>query len=170
MLCPASQTDIAFPTPNQNLPFPKLEDDGSNWVLFKVKILSALTYWKMICYVDGWAQKPKAPSTSAAADVKEKYKNDLETWEIRNEHAWSIILSTLPESYQIKVIGLKTAAEAWKMISSKFNNQSEIVQIDLLQQINQTRCAEDADPCETIQTLQTLWAKYASAGRCLTDI
>jgi hypothetical protein len=30
--------------------------------------------------------------------------------------------------------------------------------------MNQTRCAKDADPRETIQTLQALWAKYASAG------
>jgi hypothetical protein len=148
---PTGQTDIAFPTPNQNLTFPKLEDDGSNWVLFKAWILSALTYQKIIHYVNGQAQKPKAPSTSTAADVKEKYENDLETWEIGNEHVWSIILSTLPESYQIEVIGLETAAEAWKMISSKFDNQSEMVQIDLLQQMNQTRCAKDADPCETFK-------------------
>jgi hypothetical protein len=39
-----------------------------------------------------------------------------------------------------------------------------MVQIDILRQMNQTRCTEDADPRETIQILQTLRAKYASAG------
>jgi hypothetical protein len=66
--------------------------------------------------------------------------------------------------YQIEVVGLESAKETWETICSKFDNQSEMVQIDLLQQMNQTRCAEDADPCDTIQILQTLHVKYSSAG------
>jgi hypothetical protein len=130
-------------------------------------MLSALNYRRIICYVDGGAQKPKAPATHAASNVKEKYKNDLETWEIRNKHAWSILLSTLPEAYQIEVIELKTAIDTWETISSKFDNQSEMVQIDLLQQMNQTQCVKDSGPCKTIQTLQALQEKYTSAGGCL---
>jgi hypothetical protein len=42
-----------------------------------------------------------------------------------------------------------------------------MVHIDLLWQMNQTQCAEDADPWETIQTLQALQAKYASVDRHL---
>jgi hypothetical protein len=94
----------------------------------------------------------------------EKYETTLKLWEIRNEHACSIILSTLLETYQIEVIGLENAKETWDVICSKFDNQSEMVQIDLLRQMNQSRCPEDADPRETIQALQTLRAKYASAG------
>jgi hypothetical protein len=76
-------------------------------------------------------------------------------------------LSTISETYQIEVVSLKDAKATWELICSKFDNQSKIVQIDLLHQMNQTQCPKDADPCKTIQTLQVLHAKYASAGRHL---
>jgi len=37
------------------------------------------------------------PTENTTTDVKEKYRDDLETWEIGNEHACSIVLSVLPE-------------------------------------------------------------------------
>ena len=153
---PASQTDIGLPSNSQTLTLPKLDVDGSNWVLYKVRVLSVLTYRRIICHVDGCAQKPTTPTNKADAAAMEKYKTALEMWEIGNEHAHSVILSTLPETYQIEVVGLESAKETWDLISSKFDNQSEMVQIDLLRQMNQTHCAEDADPRETIQALQTL--------------
>jgi hypothetical protein len=119
-------------------------------------LISALTYRKLIRYVDGRIQKLHAPGPNTSKDVKERFDTDLEAWEIGNEHARSILLSTLPETYQIKIIGLDSAMDGWDTIKSKFDNQSEMVQIDLLRQMNQTRCAEDADPRETIQTLQAL--------------
>jgi hypothetical protein len=135
---PTSQTDIALPSNNQSLALPKLDSDGSNWVLYKTWIVSALTYRRVICYVDGRAQKPQTPGSRATSDIIKKYETDLETWEIGNEHARSIILSTLPETYQIEVVGLETAKQTWELICSKFDNQSEMVQIDLLHQMNQT--------------------------------
>jgi hypothetical protein len=88
-------------------------------------------------------------------------------WEIGNEHAHAILLSMLLEMYQIKSIDQETATGTWKIISSKFDNQSVMVQVDLLWQMNQVWCAEDSDPHETIQMLQALRAKYALAGGCL---
>jgi hypothetical protein len=67
-------------------------------------------------------------------------------WEIGNENAQFSLLSTLPETYQIEIIGLHSAMPGWDTIKSKFDNQSEMVHIDLLWQMNQTQCAEDADP------------------------
>jgi hypothetical protein len=131
---PASQTDFTLPSSSQNLTLPKLEANGSNWVLYKARIISALTYRRVIHYVDSCVKKPQAPSTNTMSDVKDKYENDLENWEIGNEHARLIILSTLLETYQNEVIGLQTAAETWKSISSKFDDQSKMVQIDILRQ------------------------------------
>jgi hypothetical protein len=127
-------------------------------------MISVLTYRKLIPYVDGRAQKPKVPNANAMNDIKQKFDNKLKMWEIRNKHAHLILSSMLPEMYQIKIIGQETATGTWKIISSKFGNQSVIVQIDLLQQMNQLQCIEDTDPCQTIQMLQVLQAKYASAG------
>jgi hypothetical protein len=84
---PASQTDIVLPFNNQSLALPKLDSDGSNWVLYKTQIVSALTYRRVIHYIDGCAQKPQTPGSRATSDIIEKYETDLETWEIGNEHA-----------------------------------------------------------------------------------
>jgi hypothetical protein len=94
------------------------------------------------------------PGANATTKILEEYEADLEAWEVGNEHVCSVILSTLPETYQIEVVGLNSAKETWETICSKFDNQSEMVQIDLLHQMNQTRCVEDADPRDTIQILQ----------------
>jgi hypothetical protein len=135
---PTSQTDIVLLSNSQSLALPKLDPDGSNWVLYKTQIVSVLIYQRVIHYVNGHAQKPQTPGSRANSDVIEKYETDLKIWEIENEHAQSIVLSTLPKIYQIEVVRLETAKQTWEPICSKFNNQSEIVQIDLLHQMNQT--------------------------------
>jgi hypothetical protein len=162
-MAPEGSNNVLFISSSQNLPLPKLDLDGSNWVLYKARIVSAITYRKLIWYLDGHTKQSHAPSANAT-DVKENYENDLDTWQAGNEHVHSIILSTLPETYQIEVISIPTAADVWKNIFEKFDDQSEMVQIDILHQMNQTHCAEDADPRKTIQILQTLRAKYASVG------
>ena len=37
-------------------------------------------------------------------DAKEKYRDDLETWDIGNEHMCSIVLSTLPTSLDVSSV------------------------------------------------------------------
>jgi hypothetical protein len=155
-MAPESSNDVPFIFSSQNLPLPKLDVDGSNFVLYKARIISAITYRKLIQYLDGRAKQPHTPPANAPADVEENYENDLDTWQAGNEHIHSIILSTLPETYQFEVISIPTAADVWKNISAKFDDQSKMVQIDILHQMNQTHCTEDADPRETIQRLQTL--------------
>ena len=54
-----------------------------------------LTYQNLVCYINGQAQKLKVAGIDSTFDAKEKYKDDLETWEIGNEHMCSIVLSTL---------------------------------------------------------------------------
>ena len=91
------------------------------------------------------------------------YNNRLDEWMIQTEHARSLILSTIPETLQIEIITAKSAYEAWSIVCTKYDNQSEMVQADIMGQMYQVRCTDDTDPHKTIQTLQSLQARYASA-------
>ncbi|GJJ11497.1 hypothetical protein Clacol_005730 [Clathrus columnatus] len=80
---------------------------------------------------------PEPDEKATETQVKE-YNNRLDEWMILNEHVRSLIMSTILETLQIEVITTELASEAWKIVTSKFDNQSEMVQANLLVQMYQT--------------------------------
>lgn len=121
---------------------------------------------RLLRYINGEAKKPVKPEREDAT-LLEKYNIELDNWTFLNEVARLTIMGSIPEHLQIEALSIKSAAKVWTTICGRFDNQSEMVQADILVQMHHTRCPDDGDPRETIKALQRLHAKYASAGGVL---
>lgn len=164
-----SLTPSSTSTSNQLYSIPKLSADGSNWVLYKQRLESAITAKGLRRHLIGTAKEPNPPKKDATTDDLEKHEDAIELYLQAREAANSMIFSTIPERLQIKVIALKSTKEIWETIQQEFEDQSEIVQIDILHRMIMTRGSDDKDPRETLDTLLQLNAEYAAAGGVLEN-
>jgi len=101
------------------LSVPKLLDDGSNWVLYREKITSIIEgqtgYRK---HFRGRAQPPKALSGADAKDDDkvEKYEDSLDEYIQKQQAIRAIILPSIPESLQLRVISEEPVSAMWSAV------------------------------------------------------
>ena len=67
---------------SENLKVPKLSEDGSNWVLYKSQVTSAILAKKLRRYLNGTAKEPQPPTAPGVdPDADEKYEDALDAYE-----------------------------------------------------------------------------------------
>jgi hypothetical protein len=160
---------------------PKLDERGSNWLLYKKQVQTYIIARKLGRHLDGRAKAPTMPPSTPADPAKpsgvqipptekemETYEDGMDDFDVKQAATTSILLSTLPETLKLKVIAL-TPSETWTFLCSQFEHLGELVQVDILTQMNDVATPEGDDPRPAIDQLEKLKAEYASAGGTLPD-
>ncbi len=136
---------------------PKLLEDGSNWVAYKSELVSAVGAKGLKRYLLGKEKvpiEPTAPGVDPEAD--DKYESALDVWESKHDAIKSLLYQSLPETLKIKIHGLTRAFEAWKVLTDKYDNQGDFVQVDLLQRMHLLRTEDNTDPHSKLDKLKKL--------------
>ncbi|KAI8976427.1 hypothetical protein BD414DRAFT_376909, partial [Trametes punicea] len=132
---------------------PRLEANGSNWVLYKVRLTWAAAAKGVAEHLDGKSSAPvalpltagqdataavgatpKAPDVTAAqtgVTTAGGHTAALATWEKGEAAVKQLIASTIPDSLFMKIRNLATAHEIWEAIGKEFEKKSRMVTVDL---------------------------------------
>ncbi|KAH7903098.1 hypothetical protein BJ138DRAFT_1021149, partial [Hygrophoropsis aurantiaca] len=116
---------------------PKLNADGSNWVIYKDRLQWSANARGLLGHINGKKTKPVSPNTASgtptAAEQKliDEYKKALEEWETRDAIVKQQIAGTIPDSLFIRIRALETASEIWATLTNEFENRSRIVTVEL---------------------------------------
>ncbi|KZT00140.1 uncharacterized protein LAESUDRAFT_606225, partial [Laetiporus sulphureus 93-53] len=144
---------------------PHLAEDGSNWVLYKEQLRSAVTAKKLVRYLDGRDKEPTAPTAPGVdSDADEAYADAYDTWAAGHEAIKTLLYQTLPETLKLRIIPEKKASGAWKVVIAEYDNRGDFVQAELLRRMHALRCTEEKDPRPTLDKLQKLKAEFTTAG------
>ena len=126
---------------------PKLEVDGTNWVMFSTRIHIALTDKDVYGQLDG---------TSAGPD-KAMDPNDYAGWLKKENQALNLLMQKLHDTTLTKVLSLDSAAKWWTAITNKFTVKSSHVVAAMQTSFDKMKCADNGN----VRThLHTLRAKY----------
>ena len=97
---------------------PKLESDGSNWVIFKDCFLFAAAAAFLKAHIDGTGKAPDAvpdvttgskPLTAEQAQVQSEYNAALSKWEMEEAIMRQALASVIPDSLFLEVRKKETA-------------------------------------------------------------
>ena len=97
---------------------PKLESDGSNWVIFKDRFLFAAAAASLKAHIDGTEKAPDAvpvvptesePLTAEQAQVCSEYDAALSKWEMEEAIIKQALASVIPDSLFLEVRRKETA-------------------------------------------------------------
>src|ERR1700742_2815118 len=129
----------------------KLRDDGSNWVLFKVKLqafLESITDYRK--HLMGRAKAPVKPvitkNTVDPDAVYQAYEVEMDAYLKCESGIKTYILAYIPETVAQRIVNAPTAHAMWEALCSIYEKQSVIMKADLLARIHEVKCPEGGDP------------------------
>src|SRR5258705_6175566 len=181
---PAPTTlDIMLPTTNSVLfNIPRLADDGKNWITYKERLLTAIGARGLMRYIDGRTKQPLAfeldptgktivredskPATEAEQEAREE---KIDEWYQKDAYVKQHIFSTITDRLLLRVQKLPNASEIWEQIRHIHEGKTELVQVDLRRQLQDTRCEEEADVRNHCSELLRMREELAGMGAILEE-
>jgi len=124
---------------------PKLAEDGSNWITYKERTLTAISAQGLMRYADSHAVEPLpypidentgslAPKPDGMiptdTDIKERDKK-MDEYDQKNSLVKQQIFSTIIDRLLLRMQKLESASEVWAEICQIHEDKTELMQIDL---------------------------------------
>ena len=162
---PLSQSEATTPSK-----IPALNEDGSNWVLYKAQFLAAVQAKGLRRYLEGRERVPQ-PTTAPGvdSDADERYETAVDKWLGNHSAIKTLLFQTVPEPLKLEITTKTCAVDAWAVVTAKYDNQGDFVQVSILHRMQQLRCEEGGDPRPVLAQLARLRSEYATAGGVLSD-
>ncbi|KAG6914717.1 hypothetical protein DXG01_015766, partial [Tephrocybe rancida] len=115
------------------LRIPKLDVSGTNWVIYKDRLMWSIDARGLLEHIDGTAEAPPDPISNrgpnivlneaeTALDVQ--WKKDLKAWKQGKAIVKQQIAGTIPDSLFMKIRGHETAFGIWEALAGDFQNKS----------------------------------------------
>ncbi len=137
--------DTMLPASSSSLfNIPKLAEDGTNWITYKERMLTAIGARGLMRYIDGRVKQPipfaLSPTTGEPLKADGKPATDAEIEALddkldefcqKNSLVKQHIFSTLSDRLVMRVKNLQTASMIWVEIRKIHEGKTELVQVDL---------------------------------------
>src|ERR1700753_3476791 len=116
----------------------------------------------------------KAPTPLSDVDKRdpdkvEEYEDLMDEFLHKQSAIRSIILGSLPEKIQVRLIGATLVADLWTQLCKLYEDQNAVIQAHLLSQLHRIQTPEGGDPLKTIEEVLRKANDYAAAGGDLID-
>src|SRR6202522_4312065 len=156
---------------------PKLEADGSNWVIFKDRFLFSAAAASLVSHIDGTGGAPiletgfprSGPLSEAQQAELDKYTSDLARWESDEAMIRQAIASSISDSLFLEVKKKKTGMEMWEAVKDQREKKSRMVTVDMRRKLQAEKCLESGDVRAHLNRLQAMREDLASMGGSILD-
>ncbi len=157
------------------LRIPKLDATGSNWVVYRDRLLISIDARGLGDHLDGTAELPVNPhppptdgstrtlSTEQKASVEE-YQKTLKMWKQEEAIVKQQLASTISDTLFLKIRLLPTVNEIWSALEDTYQVKSRMVSIDLRHRLQEERCAERGDVQAHFAKLRLMREELTSMG------
>lgn len=156
---------------------PRLEADGSNWVIFKDRFMFAAAAASLASHVDGTGAEPtlatdfpkSGPLTDAQKAEYDIYASNLARWRSDEAIIRQAIASTISDSLFLEVRRNESAKGMWEAVRDQREKKSRMVTVDLRRKLQAEKCTESGDIRAHLYKLQAMREDLASMGGSITD-
>jgi len=183
-MSPATSMDTMLPATTSSLfNVPKLAEDGTNWITYKERTLTAIGARGLMRYTDGRAKTPvmfkvdpkmnklaKDDGTEPTQTEIEDLDKKIDEFHQKNSLVKQQIFSTISDRLLLRIQKLEGANEVWTEICQIHEGKKQLVQIDLRRCMQETRCEEGGDVKVHFAKLLRLWESLAGMGVVIDDI
>ena len=156
---------------------PKLEADGSNWVIYKDRFLFAAAAASLSEHIDGTGVPPTPVAiptgTESLTDDRQEsldnYTVKMSIWKSNEAIIRQGIVSTIPDSLFLEVRKEVTAFKMWEAVKEKREKKSQMVTVDLWCKLQAEKCAESRDMRAHLHKLQAMCKDLTLMGGIIDD-
>ena len=149
----------------------KLESNGSNWVVFKIRLTMSVAAHSTRGHLEGTdacLTKPRLSTDDASKWTPEEqkifsgYQIQLMKWTQAEDVAHAHITSVVLDSILMRVHSSKTVTIMWKAICDEFENKLHMVSVDLCKRMIELHAKEGDDIHAHLNTLNHMHEQLAS--------
>src|SRR5882757_4841884 len=161
---------------------PKLAEDGTNWITYKERMLTAISARGLMRYVDGRAtlpapfaldpktQLPITAQGAAPTDAEiEALDDKIDDYYQKDALVKQHIFSTISDRLLLRVQSLLSAWKIWAEIKTIHEGKTELVQVDLRRRLQDTRCDEQGDVRTHFSDLMRMREQLAGMGAVIDE-
>ena len=135
------------------LRLPKLNVDGSNWVIYKDKFMLTVEACSFTDHIDGIGTVPTLSFVHVAGETLtteqqteyETYVKELKDWKAGEAIIKQGLAGTIPDSLFMAIRGKGTAKGYWDEVVKKRQDRSRMVMVDMRRKLQDKRCDEGGD-------------------------
>ena len=175
--------DTTLPSTSSTLfNVPKLAEDGTNWITYKERTLTAIGARGLMRYADGRAIQPvpfvvdpktnqpvKSDGTAATQTEIDDQNDKIDEFYQKDSLVKQQIFSTISDRVLLLVQKLDGAYAIWAEICRIHEGKTELVQIDLRRRLQEMRCEEGGDIKAHFSEQLRLRESLAGMGAAILD-
>ena len=132
---------------------PKLEADGSNWVIYKDRFFYAAAAASLLSHIDGMGVKPTLalgfPRSGLLSEsqqvVLDKYTSDLSRWQSDETIIRQAIAMSISDSLFLEVRKKETVMGMWEAVKDQREKKSQMVTVDMRRKLQAKKCLESGN-------------------------
>ena len=157
---------------------PKLSSDGSNFHIWRDKLILALHVQGLDAYLNNKATKPEDPTvqlpdeqataTPDEVSTKEAYHKAVSDWTRKEAIVLQQIISSIPNALYLKIKG-ETVSEAWKVLKDDFEKRSHMFTIDLQRQLQDVCCKDNRNVHTHVDNLRNMREELTALSESIPD-
>ena len=160
---------------------PKLGQDGSNWITWKIQTLTMLAVsWGVMQHIEGTDREPLVIPTFLASPVSWLLMQEEEECLERAEKWWdkyhqckamvnAQIFMTVPESLLVELCKLKIVKVMWDAVCAKHEGKALTVKVDLWCHICAMKCEDKSQVWMRLESLMRMQEQLIGMAAGLAD-
>ena len=163
------------------LKLPKLQDDGSNWITYRERIINTLTHKGLKRHVLGTARIPTETEIKSDKVYKkggvieltstqiEEIEKETDDFEQKEASVREVIYETIGQSLFLQIKNETSAAKVWTKLVSIMEKKGDLIQVSILAKMQNKLCLEDDDVRAHLATMSELKEQLEGMGAPMSD-
>ena len=143
---------------------PKLAADGSNWVIYRDRMVWAMDSWDLADHLTNDTMPAAYGAAGTIGGVTAPTR-----WAAGERTVKHAIAASVPDSVFNKIKSSTRAKDAWDVLKASFEGRSQMITVDLRRKIQSLKCGEDENVRTHLDNVANLREQLAAMGTTIPD-
>jgi hypothetical protein len=143
---------------------PKLSADGSNWVIYRDRIVWAMDSRDLADHLTNDAMPAAYGAAGAVGGVPAATR-----WAAGERTVKHTIAASVPNSVFNKIKSSTRTKDTWDALKASFEGRSQMISVDLRRKIQSLKCGEDENVRTHLNNIANLQEQLAAMGTTIPD-
>jgi transposase InsO family protein len=148
---------------------PKLQPDGSNWILFQDSVELECASHNLEGHLDGSKARPTVPRTAVALAEEETFERETARWTAGEATIRKGLAEALPPALYLTVRKELTVREVWTRVVQHHQDKAQLIVVELRTRLQNEKCPDKGSMRDHLSKLRQMREDLALMGETVTD-
>ena len=148
---------------------PKLQPDGSNWIIFQDSVELECASHNLKGHLDGSRARPTPPEATITLAEQEALERETARWTSGEATIRKGLAEALPLMLYLTVRKEPTVKEVWTKVVRHHQDKAQLIVVELRTRLQNERCPVKGNVHEHLSKLRQMRENLAQMGEAISD-